>query len=96
MKETYTVKYRQPGDLLSRTLRGVWRDEVVYAPGHIVSNPDGTHQNVPGPPLFRAFTDDSDRIHYVSIDAYVCFLPDRQKVIGMQMSKEAGTPVMRN
>lgn len=92
MKETYTVKYRQPGQWFWRTIKGVWRDEVCYGPRDAE---ELKTKIFTGPPLYRAFTNDKDRIRYVSLHAEVEFLEDRQEVYLNQMSKRAGTPVMR-
>ena len=76
MKDTYTVKYRQPGQWLWRRVKGVRGDGV-----------EG---------MFRYFHTDDDAILYVSAQAEVLFPPQRQQVITKQMSKHAGTPVVRD
>lgn len=89
--DTYTVKYRQPGDIFIRTLKGVWRDEFVYAKQETIYNPETKETTTLfGAPMGRAFWDEKDQIHYVSLDAYVLFLPDRQEVKRREASKESG------
>lgn len=76
MKKPYTVKYRQKGQWLWRTIKNVVGDAVE-------------------PGLFRWVLTADDRLIYFGLDAEVIFPAGRQEAKRMDMSKEAGTPVMR-
>ncbi len=93
MKEAYTVRYRQPGQLFWRTIKNVKGDEIVYA--RVEMAQDGSMTHVARDPLFRAFHCEDDSIHYIALDAEVVFPAERQAVITFKMSKEAGVPVQR-
>lgn len=90
-KDTYTVKYRLKGDTFTRTLKGIWRDEFVYAEEKSTYDPETkTTTTVYGDAIKQAFWDENNEIHYVPLDAYVRFLSDRQEAITKGASKESG------
>ena len=92
-KHSYTVKYRRAGQWFWRTLRNVWRDEVVYAWVEHRDNGNGTRAVIGHDPLFRSFATVDDAIVFVPMDAEVKFMPDRAAAKLKEMSKETGHPV---